>query len=297
MWRTIMVQKPAKLSLRHNQLRCENEDGVSQLAIEDVAWLILETPQSTITGALLSHLSDAGVGVMTCDDKHLPNGVLMPFVPHHRQLTQLNAQLTWSEPFKKRCWQRLIIAKITNQAIHLEALGDDETGALLRHDASRVLSGDTDNREAVAAKRYWHGVFGTDFRRRSSTGNTAALNYGYALVRAALGRALVAAGFMPALGLHHRSQLNGWNLADDLVEPFRPLVDGWVVSMGEETPWNDDLSVTDRQRLANLLNRPVLLNSDTVSLLTACTHMVESLVRATRENLPTRLDVPVFGAE
>jgi CRISP-associated protein Cas1 len=294
-WRTVMVQKPARLSLRNRQLHCENEDGINQLAIEDIAWLILETPQTSVTGALLSHLADSGVGVMTCDEKHLPNGVLMPFVQHHRQLSQLSLQLSWTEPFKKRCWQHLVIAKIKNQAAHLASLGDEEASALLRHDASRVLSGDSDNREAVAAKRYWLALFGDDFRRKESTGTTAALNYGYALIRAAIGRSLVATGFMPALGIHHRSQLNGWNLADDLMEPFRPLIDDWVVTRAAETPWNEDLSVTDRQQLVAVLNRPVLMESQTLTLLTACGQVVDTLAKATREASPLALNLPDFG--
>lgn len=89
MWRTVLVQKPARLSLRHNQLYCENDDGLNHVPLEDIAWVILETPQTSITGALLSQLAATGIGVMTCDEKHLPNGVLMPFMLHHRQLSQV----------------------------------------------------------------------------------------------------------------------------------------------------------------------------------------------------------------
>lgn len=295
MWRTVMVQKPARLSLRHNQLCCENDDGVSQLAIEDIAWVILESPRVSLTGALLSTLADSGVGLMTCDDKHLPNGVLTSFVQHHRQLSQLSLQLSWSEPFKKRCWQQIVISKITNQANHIAALGDKESATLLHHFASRVLSGDTDNREAVAAKEYWQALFGNDFRRKASTGTTAALNYGYALIRGAIGRSLAANGFMPALGLHHKSQLNGWNLADDLIEPFRPLVDAWVVSMATEFPWEENLSVNDRQRLVSILNQPVLIGGQALSLLTACEQVTDNLVRASREVSPPMLVLPEFG--
>jgi len=294
-WRTVMVQKPAKLSLRNSQLRCENEDGINQLAVEDIAWVILETPQTSITGALLSHLADSGVGVMTCDEKHLPNGVLMPFVQHHRQLSQMSLQLSWSEPFKKRCWQKVVVAKINNQADHLDSLGNQEDALYLRHDASRVLSGDSDNREAVAAKRYWLSLFGNDFRRKDTTDTTAALNYGYALVRAAIGRSLVAKGFMPSLGLHHKSQLNAWNLADDLMEPFRPLVDSHIVSMSIETPWDENLSVIDRQRLVSILNLSVLIDGQVLTFLTACEYMVESLVGASRDASPSILTLPDFG--
>ncbi len=294
MWRTVMVQKPARLSLRHEQLRCENEDGVSQVALEDIAWIILETPQTSITGALLSQLANAGVGVMTCDDKHLPNGVLMPFLPHHRQLSQLEIQLSGSEPFRKRCWQQFVIAKIENQAAHLAEQSLEEDADYLRHNAQRVLSGDTDNREAVAAKRYWQALFGSEFRRKGQSGTTAALNYGYALVRACIGRALVAGGFLPTRGVHHKSQLNGWNLADDLMEPYRPLVDQWVVALAQQEAWGSELTVENRQQLVALLNQPVRIADETLSMLTACEVTVESLVRASRDRLPSLLRLPTL---
>jgi CRISPR-associated protein Cas1 len=154
---------------------------------------------------------------------------------------------------------------------------------------SEVLSGDTSNREAVAAKQYWPACFGKDFRRKQTTLETSALNYGYAVIRTCLARALVAAGLLPCLGLHHDSQLNPWNLADDLLEPFRPWVDAQVRQMTFTSEDNDTLAVADRQLLANLTNEKCLLNKEQVGILTACEEVVNSLVRASRDKEPKRL--------
>lgn len=190
-------------------------------------------------------------------------------------------QLDWTEPFKKRCWQELVRQKIENQKSNLQDIGDTENADRLEMLRQSVQSGDVDNREAVAAKIYWTAYFGAQFRRQSERWHSSALNYGYAVIRAAIAKHLTAAGFIPAIGLHHRSQLNGWNLADDLLEPFRPIVDRYVHQLPTESDARE-LTLLDRQQLAALLAHECFVDEQRVNLLLAAELMVQALVGASR---------------
>jgi CRISPR-associated protein Cas1 len=262
-------------------LRLKNDLGENTLPLEDVAVLILETHQATITSALLAQIAERGICLLTCDESHTPNGALLPFNPHHRQLQQMQYQLEWSEPFKKRCWQELIRQKISNQKSNLEVSDDQETAARLEVLRQSVQSGDTDNREAVAAKIYWPAYFGNQFKRQSEQWHSSALNYGYAILRGCIAKYLTAAGFLPAIGLHHRSQLNAWNLADDLLEPFRPIVDRYIKQMDIESISNE-LTVQERQQLAALLTHECRFDGQQVNLLLATELVVQSLMSASK---------------
>jgi CRISP-associated protein Cas1 len=283
------MQQPGKLSLRHSQLVCLNDAGEHTVPIEDIALVILETPQASITSALLGSLAQAEVMLITCDDKHLPNGMLLPLHAHHRALQQLQLQLAWTEPFKKRCWQRIVEQKIHNQAQHLHQLGEWETADYLRAHAKDVTSGDTTNREAVAAKRYWEGL---GFRRRGESLETAALNYIYAVIRATMARQLVVSGLQPMLGLHHQGQLNPWNLADDLMEPFRPWADAYVLSLNLT---GTDLTPQHRQQLAAITLHDAEVDGHVYNLITACEVVVDSLIKASREKEPKALQLLVMA--
>jgi CRISPR-associated protein Cas1 len=223
-WRRVHISQPSRLTFRDRQFVVAQDDGEVSLAIEDIAWLVLDTRQVSVTGSLLSALAESGVAMIVPDAKHYPAGVLLPFHQHHAQAHIAHIQVGISQPLKKRLWQTLVIAKIRNQAMLLDRLSRPRARALFAM-AECVGSGDPDNVEAQAARTYWSNLFSDFTRGNEADRRNALLNYGYAVVRAALARASAASGLLPAFGVHHASRSNAFNLVDDLIEPFRPFVD------------------------------------------------------------------------
>jgi len=196
-----------------------------------------------------------------------------------------------SLPLKKRLWQRLVVAKIENQAAVLRAIGSDEARALSAM-AGRVGSGDPDNLEAQAARAYWPLLF-AGFRRHDEDRRNGLLNYGYAVVRAALARACVASGLLPAFGLHHNSRVNAFNLVDDLLEPFRPSVDRMARARAEAED-GDELSLEDRRHMAGILGESVAIGVDRLTVLAATEAVAASLVRAIEGAGAAALSIPAL---
>lgn len=251
-WRGVHLSRKARLSTADGQIVVAQDDGEVRLPLEDVAYLILDTPQATLTTTLLSACMEAGIVVISVDDRHTPNGIMLPFHSHHRQAGMAAAQLAVSEPFRKRCWQRIVTAKIENQAAHLAACGRPGAAALVAM-ARRVGSGDPDNVEARAARDYWRALFDRFVRDDPADLRNKLLNYGYAVMRASIARALVAHGLLPSMGLNHASVTNAFNLADDLIEPFRPFVDRLGRARSEGREPSGGLTIEDRRAMAGIL--------------------------------------------
>ena len=290
-FRNIMVENPARISLKNEQLIICT-DAEYSVAIEDISALLLENRQITITTAALSRLGQCGCAVFICDEKHLPCAVLEPYMQHSRQLTVIQNQLSASEPLKKRLWQAIVKAKIQNQAKCLLLCGKETDGDALNAMAEAVRSGDSDNMEAVAAQRYFPALFADGFTRSDDSGYNAGLNYGYAILRGCIARSIAVYGFLPALALHHRSALNAFNLADDLIEPFRPVVDLLVARNFSE---DDILSPGKKRLLFNCLNLDILSGKQHHSVAYAIERLVQSLSRSLSEGdavlcLPQLLD-------
>ena len=277
-WRGLHISNPARLTHRRRQIVVAPEAGEElTFPVEDIAWIILDTPQLSISGLLLSALAENGVAMIVPDAKHHPAGVLISFHQHHAQSAIAHAQIGMTVPLQKRLWQRIVRAKIENQAAVLRAIGNDHAQALSAM-ASRVGSGDPGNLEAQAARAYWPQLF-ADFRRHDETRENALLNYGYAVVRAALARACAASGLLPAFGIHHKSRTNPFNLVDDLIEPFRPSVDRLAQRWANETD-GDELNVEDRRHMAGTLNETVSIEEERLTILAATEAVAASLVRA-----------------
>lgn len=292
-----MIQKAAKLNLSKGQLRLENDEGEFTLPLEDITALILESPQIALTSALLSECQDKGVAVLTCDKTHTPNGVLLPFQPHSRQSRVARIQQSWTEPLRKRLWQRVIQTKILNQAVCLDMTVGGEESTRLKAFVDRVGSGDPDNIEAQAARDYWPRLFGPDFRRHGNDSVNAGLNYGYAVVRAFVARSQVAYGLIPAFGIHHDNELNAFNLTDDMMEMFRPFVDHMVFGLRRDGDIKQDdhhLSSGARQTLANIGNSNCRIGHETHTIANACDLMAAGLVAAIEGKAPALLPVPAF---
>ena len=197
---------------------------LGRIALDDIAALIVHAHGATYSANLSIRLAERGVPVVFCAANHTPIALLWPMDGHYEQGLRMQAQAAASKPLRKRLWRDLVRAKIRAQAHALEISG--ENGAPLRDMAKRVRSGDPDNLEAQAARRYWQKIMGKDFRRdRNAGGINACLNYGYMVLRAAMARSIIGIGLHPSLSIHHSSAGNALRLADDLMEPFRPLVD------------------------------------------------------------------------
>lgn len=228
--RTVEIGRAAHLSLERRQLAVAAKDGSGgtlAVPIEDLGVLVLDDQRITCTVAVLSALSEANVAVVVCDSSHLPSGMFMPFEGHTLHQKHFQQQLKATPVSKKQAWTQIVRAKILAQAVTLEQAGIAFPS--LRPIAAGVKSGDPLNAESRAAKLYFPALFGPDFLRRSAaTGVNAALNYAYAILRAAVARAIAGSGMHPAVGIWHRNQYNAFTLADDLMEPLRPLADSVV---------------------------------------------------------------------
>ncbi|MEN2979351.1 type II CRISPR-associated endonuclease Cas1 [Tistrella bauzanensis] len=271
------------------------DDGEVTLAIEDIAWLVLDTPQVSVTGALLSTLVESGVAMIVPDARHHPAGVLLSFHQHHAQAHIAHLQTGITQPLKKRLWQGLVVAKIRNQAALLNQLGRPQAKAVFAM-ADRVGSGDPDNIEAQAARAYWSALFSDFTRADEADRRNALLNYGYAVVRAGLARACVASGLLPAFGIHHASRSNAFNLVDDLIEPFRPFVDRVAHDRAMDHR-SDDLTIDDRRHMAAILHQNAAIGRDRMSILAATEIVTMSMVRTMEHNSAALLQTPIWPGE
>jgi len=201
-----------------------DEDEV-RVPLGEIAVVVASNPYLRFTQAVLSGLPEHGASLVICNTRHLPVAMLMPLDNHTTQAERFAAQASASLPTKKRAWQTIVRTKITAQARLLQELHGNDGG--LSTLAERVRSGDSDNLEAQASQRYWPRLFGdpTFRRRRDGEDQNRLLNYGYAVLRAAVARAICGAGLHPGLGIHHHNRYDAFCLADDLIEPYRPLVD------------------------------------------------------------------------
>lgn len=280
----MVIGNEAELHVQQGQL-VAIQDQTVWIPTEDIAVLVLENPRVRVSSAALSLLAEQGVAVAVCDRKHMPSGLLLPHCQFSRQLSVTRRQFSLSLPQKKRLWQRIVRAKIENQAACLDALGLSGSEKL-REYARCVQSGDTSGMEAAAARLYFARLI-PDTTRRAPEGPGASLDYGYAILRAAIARSLVGHGFYPAVGLHHDSQLNAFNLADDMLEPFRPFADLVAVGRGANASEREG-----RQALVSTLQMTCQVDDREHSVLTAVDVAVTSLARAEAECDSTLLTLP-----
>ncbi len=285
--RTIEISRePVYLSVRHGQLvvqrRGTDRSEATTIPCEDIGVVLIDEPGTTVSHAALGALMQAGATVVICGKDHLPAGILLPLPTHTEVVVRIHEQIAVKKPLEKRLWKQIVAAKIRAQAANLDR-GSPERRKL-ESLAHNVRSGDPSNVEAHAAKVYWSAWLGTAtsngekrFRRDPDGGApNNLLNYGYAVLRAAVARALVAAGLSPALGIHHSNRSNAFCLADDLLEPLRPIVDAQVRDLHESG--SDTLDQPSKASLLELLAESVETGPDRGPLMVAIHRMVASLV-------------------
>lgn len=271
--KTLYFSSPTYLSLKQGQIAIKlpeveksptvaeiiKQQSVITKPVEDVGIVILDNKQITLTHGLLNALLENNCAVVTCNDKSMPTGLLLPLSANTIQSERFRNQIDASIPLRKQLWQQTIKAKIENQAKVLSVCTGTEVRGMMRW-ASDVKSGDSDNLEARAAAYYWKNLF-SDFtpkfvRGREGEPPNNLLNYGYAILRAVIARALVGSGLLPTFGIHHHNRYNAYCLADDIMEPYRPYVDELVFSIVKER--GIDRLDLDKDIKVTLLSIPTL---------------------------------------
>lgn len=297
--RTLCFTNPAYLSLKDRQMvirlpEVEKSDipdvlkkeSVRTIPVEDIGVVVLDNRQITITHGLLEALLENNCSVVTCDSRSMPVGLMLPLCGNTVQSERFRDQLDASVPLKKQLWQQTVKAKIDNQAAVLAACAGAETGCMRRWSAD-VRSGDPDNLEGRAAAYYWKSLFAdvpglSSFTRdRQGIPPNNLLNYGYAILRAVIARSLVSSGLLPTLGIHHHNRYNAYCLADDIMEPYRPLVDSLVFDIvneyGGDTP--EDITKELKMRLLGIPVTDVKIGGKRSPLMVAATQTTASLYK------------------
>jgi CRISPR-associated protein Cas1 len=257
--KTLYIENPCSLRKKDMQLiiTFPESDGKSEnrVPIEDIGLIILDNPHIRLSNALLMALNENNSAVVNCDASHLPYGLMLPMFTHHTFTEKLQAQLEASLPLMKNLWQQTVIAKIENQAALLKREGIDIKK--MEYLINEVKSGDPGNVEGRAAAFYWDKLFGGGLFLRYRFGDPPnnLLNYGYAILRAVVARALITSGLFPSIGIHHRNKYNPYCLADDIMEPYRTYVDALVLKIVGENPEMEELTPALKKEL---LQVPVL---------------------------------------
>lgn len=292
--RTLYFGNPAYLSTHLEQLvvrlpQVEKNDTLpvsfkkeaqASIPIEDIGVVILDHQQIIISQALMAKLLANNTAFITCDNTHLPTGLMLNLSGHTLQATRFKSQLEATQPLHKQLWQQTVKAKIKNQALVLKKLGV-ESGNLMKW-SKDVLSGDPDNLEARAAAYYWKNIFPlvTGFRReREGMPPNNLLNYTYAILRAVIARSLVGSGLLPTLGIHHHNKYNHYCLADDVMEPYRPFADKLVVDLIKQGEDWHELTPSVKKQMLMMPAVDVWLDGERSPLMVAAQRTTASLAK------------------
>jgi CRISPR-associated protein Cas1 len=292
--RIIEISDPlASLSMSRGFLIVKiNANEKARIALEDIGILILNATGATITTNLLNSLLEAGAMIVVLGKNYLPSGIFYPTNPHYLHKQKINLQIESSKPLEKRLWQQVVKAKILNQAAILSYFSGEDEKQLFEL-AKKVSSGDKENLEAQAARKYWQKLFGTDFRRNfEKPGINSILNYGYAVLRAATARAIFASGLHPAIGIFHSNQENAFCLVDDLMEPFRPIVDFVAKKIVDENKEITELTPEIKRNLTKVLSLDLSTSAGITPISNCLTKLCQSFVRSL-ENGEASLDFPL----
>lgn len=273
--KSLLIENKTSITTKNLQLIIKSEIRESSIPIEDIGCIVIDHAETFLSIPAMNLLIENNTAIIVCNNNHLPNGMFLNLNSHHIQQEIFKKQIEASAPMKKQLWQQTIIEKITNQGILLEKItGNKNTFPFL---ASKVLSGDTTNMEGVAANQYWKSFFEHNFKReRFGDYPNNFLNYGYAILRAATARALSASGLLNTLGIHHKSKYNAFALADDIMEPFRPIVDEKVFEIMQKYH-EQELNTAIKAELLQILTRTVYFKDEKSPFMVALQKTASSL--------------------
>jgi CRISPR-associated protein Cas1 len=273
--RSILIENKASITAKNQQLIIQTLERESSIPIEDIGFIVIDNNETFISIHAMNLLIENNSSFILCGQNHLPNGMFLNLNSHHIQQEIFKHQLEASLPLKKQLWQQTIIEKISNQGELLQKVTGKKNP--LENYAQKVLSGDTSNMEATAAAYYWKQLFELDFKReRFGNYPNNFLNYGYAILRAATARALSGSGLLNTIGIHHKSKYNAFALADDIMEPYRPLVDEKVIELMANYE-EQELTTKIKAELLELLTRTVYYKDEKSTLMVALQKTASSL--------------------
>jgi len=287
-FRTLEISHAAEIHIKEGQLEITTGEGVALIPIEDLNQIMVHGANIRIPTMDLSILSQNKVSLMTLDEKYLPTAIMLPFEGHSRQSKLMHAQVNIQPEMNADLWMQIIKQKIENQARVLSILGKNGMEEVAKY-AISINEDNVDFNEALAAKEYFKN-YHEGLNRRTDDPLNSRMNYGYAVVRSAIARKLVATGFHPTFGIHHDNQLNAFNLVDDLIEPYRAIVD--LVAHENIGP-NVQLSKNERRELAHVLHNACLIDGIKVNVMASIDIMVESLKRIVLENSDECFKLPI----
>lgn len=267
-------------------------EELGSIPLDDIAVLLLSAQSITLTKNVLNALSEKGCITVFCGANYTPLSMVVPIASHTYFTKIIKTQINSTEPFKKRIWQKIVIQKIKNQALSLKYCNKVLDAKLIEKIATMVKSGDPDNREAYAARMYWKSLFGDSFiRDKNGDGINSLLNYGYAIMRASMARAICAHGLIPSLGIHHDNNLNQFCLADDLFEIYRPIVDTFVYKLYKQD--KIELTPETKKALVSLLKVKVKTSEGESQVIQSMHYMTSSFVNALEDGKPN-IELPVW---
>ena len=264
-WRSVIITQHAKLTYSMQMMIVQTRDGINQIPIEDINLLLVSTTQAVITSALISKLAQNQTKIIFVDEKDNPVVETAVYYPGARNIAKLKEQFNWDEHLKELLWTKIVSQKIKNQIAVLENyhLAKDD----VQNELDQLEINDESNREAIAARKYFMLLFDKNFVRRDTSAVNAALDYGYAILLSSFNREIVMNGYLTYFGIHHYSQENQFNLASDLMEPFRPFVDYWVKAHERIKELTPDI----KYGLVELLSLEIKFNGKSTLLTNAIT--------------------------
>lgn len=288
-YRQVVIKKSDKMKLKDNNLVIINNENERKIPLEDINFIILEDNKTIITARLLSEISKYFISLIICDEKYEPTSIMFAYNNHYKQLESFSLQLSLTEKNKAKLWQSIVKKKIENEIVSLEMTTQDEIVInKLKQFKKEVKENDITNREGLAAKMYFRSIFGSQFIRFYDDSINSALNYGYTIIKSCILRTIVKFGLNSFLGIHHHSKTNNFNLAFDLIEPYRSIIDIYVYNNQDNIEF--PLSFNIRKELINLLNHEVIVNN------MHCTveYSIELLVKSYIKSLESGIDCLVF---
>ena len=289
-FRTLEISQASEIHIKNGQLEVTSKEGTVLIPVDDLNQITVHGANIRLSTMDLSILVQNKVALMTLDQKYLPTAIVLPFEGHTRQSKLMHAQVHIDSEKKLELWMDIIRRKIRNQAGALSILGLPGYGEIDAY-ADRITKGTVDQMEALAARDYF-GFYHGGLKRRTEDPVNSRLNYGYAVVRSSIARSLTCTGFHPTFGIHHDSQLNAFNLADDLIEPFRPMVDLIAHEDRENDTTDIRLSRAERKAIAHILHNACLMDEMKMNVMTAIERMCESLKRIILEKSGESLKLP-----
>ena len=296
-WRIVHVSQSEKMRLKLDNLVVRKQGEEFTIPLSDISMIVAEGGDTIVTLRLLSALSKYNIALIVCDNEHLPTGVYHAQNGHFRAYKKLQAQMTWTQEQKDKLWQIVTYFKINNQQDVLAMLEKDLSAMqLIAEYKEQIQPGDVTNREGHAAKVYFNALFGMDFTRvtqQEADVINAGLNYGYAIIRAQMARIVAGYGLNPLLGIFHKNEYNQFNLVDDLMEPFRQIVDVWVY---QHLRNQEFLKYENRLALTNLLNLKIQYGKEKCTVSGAMDKYVKGFIRCIEDKDTKNFFCPIVSS-